>query len=38
LIADMLHALGHRDDAQCHLTDAESMTSALVAALVFGGN
>lgn len=38
LIADMLHALGHRDDGQCHLTDAEIMTIALVAALFFGGN
>jgi Transposase DDE domain len=38
LHADMLQALGHRDDRQCHLTDAEVMTIALVAALFFGGN
>ena len=38
LNADMLRALGHRDDSQCELTDAEVMTIALVAALFFGGN
>ena len=38
LNADMLQALGHRDDGQCHLVDAEVMTIALVAALFFGGN
>lgn len=38
LQADMLRALGHRDDGQCHLTDAAVMTIALVAALFFGGN
>lgn len=35
---DMLKALHYRDDLQCHLTDAESMTVAIVAALFFGGN
>ncbi len=38
LCADMLNALHHRDDPQCHLTDAEVMTVAVVAALLFGGN
>ena len=38
LNADMLRALGQRDDGQCHLTAAEVMTIALVAALFFGGN
>lgn len=38
ICADMLNALHHRDDPQCHLTDAEIMTVALVAALFFGGN
>jgi hypothetical protein len=38
LTADMLQALGHHDDGQCHLIDAEVMTIALVAALFFGGN
>lgn len=37
LCADMLSALHHRNDPQCHLTDAEVMTIALVAALFFGG-
>lgn len=36
--ADMLSALQHRNDPQCHLTDAEIMTVAIVAALFFGGN
>lgn len=36
--ADVLTALHHRNDGQCHLTDAEVMTIALVAALFFGGN
>ena len=38
LCADLLIALHHRNDQQCHLTDAEIMTIALVAALFFGGN
>ena len=38
LCDDMLTALHHRDDPQCHLTNAEIMTVAIVAALVFGGN
>jgi hypothetical protein len=38
LQADLLRALGHRDDGQCHLTDAEVMTIALVAAMFLGGN
>ena len=38
LCADLLAGLHHRNDPQCHLTDAEIMTSALVAALFFGGN
>lgn len=38
LTSAMLLALGHRDDSQCHRTDAEVMTIALVAALFFGGN
>jgi hypothetical protein len=33
LQADLLRALGHRDDGQCHLTDAEVMTIAVVAAM-----
>lgn len=38
ICADMLNALQHRNDPQCHLTDAEIMTVAVVAALFFGGN
>jgi hypothetical protein len=38
ICADMLNALHHHNDPQCHLTDAESMTVAVVAALFFGGN
>src|SRR5688572_15874927 len=38
LTADMLQALGHRDDSQCQLIDAEVMTIAIVAAMFFGGN
>lgn len=37
LCADMLQALHHRDDPQCHMGDAEVMTVALVAALFFAG-
>ncbi|HEV2130849.1 MAG TPA: IS982 family transposase [Longimicrobiaceae bacterium] len=38
LCDDLLQALGHREDPQCEMSDAEVMTTALVAALFFGGN
>ena len=38
LCDDMLKALDHRDDPQCQMTDAEVMTTAIVAALDYGGN
>lgn len=38
LCDDLLQALGHREDPQCRMSDAEVMTTALVAALFFGGN
>lgn len=38
LCDDMLKAFHHRDDPQSQMTDAEVMTTALVAALFFGGN
>ena len=38
LCADMLEALQHREDRQCRMTDAEVMTTAIVAMLYFGGN
>jgi hypothetical protein len=38
ITADLLKAAGHTDDVRCELTDAEVITTALVAALYFGGN
>jgi hypothetical protein len=38
LCDDMLKALHHREDPQCQMTDAEVMTTAILAALRFGGN
>lgn len=35
---DLLKAIGHRDDRRRELTDAEVITTALTAALYFGGN
>ena len=35
---DFLKALHHREDRQQKMTDAEVMTTALVAMLFFGGN
>jgi hypothetical protein len=37
LCDDLLKALGHREDPQCQVPDAEILTTALVAALDFGG-
>src|SRR5215216_726380 len=37
LCADLLIALQHREDRQCQMSDAEVMTTAIVAALFFGG-
>lgn len=37
LCADLLIALHHREDVQCTMSDAEVMTTALVAALFCGG-
>jgi hypothetical protein len=37
LCADLLKALGHSEDPQCQMSDAEVMTAGLVAALFFGG-
>jgi len=34
---DLLKAMNHREDSQCHVSDAEVMTAALIAAF-FGGN
>jgi hypothetical protein len=38
LCDDLLKALNHFEDPQCQMSDAEVMTTALVAALYFGGN
>ena len=38
LCADMLKALDHHEDRQCQMTDAEVMTTAIVAMLYFRGN
>ncbi len=38
LCVELLSDLGHRDDPQCKVTDAEVMTIGLVAALFFAGN
>jgi hypothetical protein len=38
ITADLLKAAGHTDDARCALTDAEVITTSLVAAFYFGGN
>ena len=38
LCDDMLKALHHYEDPQCQMTDAEVMTTAIIAALHFRGN
>jgi hypothetical protein len=35
---DMLKALRHKEDPQCHMSDAEMMTAAIVSVLYFNGN
>lgn len=37
LCDDLLKALGHKEDPQCRMSDAEVMTTGLVSALFFGG-
>jgi hypothetical protein len=38
LIDDILKAIRHREDEQCQMSDAEVMTTAIIAMLYFGGN
>lgn len=38
LCDDLLRSLGHREDSQARMSDAEVMTTSIVAALHFGGN
>jgi hypothetical protein len=37
LINDLLQGLGHQEDRQCRMNDSEVLTTAIVAALFFGG-
>ena len=37
LIDDLLQSLNHSEDVQCQMSDAEVLTTAVVAALFFGG-
>lgn len=38
LCDDLLRSMDHHDDVQCQMSEAEVMTTAIVAALYFGGN
>lgn len=38
LVDDMLKAIHHYEDPQCEMSDAEVMTTAIIAMLYFGGN
>lgn len=38
LVDDILKAMKHREDEQCEMSDAEVMTTAIIAVLYFGGN
>jgi len=38
LVDDMLKVMNHREDRQCEMSDAEVMTTAIIAVLYFGGN
>jgi hypothetical protein len=38
IIDDLLKAIGHTEDVRCQMSDAEIITTALVAAIFFGGN
>ena len=38
LCVDMLKSLQHYEDAQCQMSDAEVMTTAIIAMLYFKGN
>ena len=38
LVDDILKAMRHREDEQCEMSDAEVMTTAIIAVLYFGGN
>ncbi len=38
IVEDLLKATGHQEDCRVQMSDAEVVTSALVAAKFFGGN
>jgi hypothetical protein len=38
LCDDFLQAIGHKEDPQCQMNDAEVMTTAIVASQFFSGN
>ena len=38
ICCEFLQAIGHQEDDQCRMSDAEVMTTAIVAMLHFGGN
>ena len=38
IVDDLLKAIGHREDIRCQMSDAEIITTALVAAMFFNGN
>ncbi len=38
IVDDLLKAIGHREDVRCQMSDAEIVTTALVAARFFNGN
>ena len=38
ICCEFLQAIGHREVEQCRMSDAEVMTTAIVAMLQFGGN
>ena len=35
---DLLKAIGHENDFRCEMSDAEIITTALIAAIFFNGN
>jgi hypothetical protein len=38
IVDDLLKAIGHTEDIRCQMSDSEVITTALVAAIFFGGN
>ncbi|WP_066377014.1 IS982 family transposase [Anabaena sp. CA = ATCC 33047] len=38
VIDDLLKAIGHKEDIRCEMSDAEIITTAIIAAMYFGGN